>query len=157
MSRMTVSPVNDGGPCAVLTNVAENTSSHGIPNAYRAHSGARKVIWTLLFMAGFSESNYVIWLMFCMFLYSHRQPCACSRENILYMLSICAPDINGYQIGSGKSRVNRYWQCYIVYFRLMPLPSSQLHVKVLQLPNYKYHTCCEWPSNGILSSHLLQH
>ena len=53
--RMAVSPTSAGGPRAVLLNVAENTTLHGVPNAYRSSSWVRKTIWSTLFLASFGE------------------------------------------------------------------------------------------------------
>ena len=60
ISKMKGSSETYRGPLAVLTKVAENTSLHGIPNAYRARSGIRKAIWSVLFMAGFGESTQTV-------------------------------------------------------------------------------------------------
>ena len=50
-------PAVDEGPLAVLENVAQHTSLHGVPNAYRARNIARKIIWSALFMAGFGKTH----------------------------------------------------------------------------------------------------
>ena len=55
MTMTSVSPAVDG-PLAVLSVVAENTSLHGVPNAYRARCKIRKAIWSVLFISGFGKS-----------------------------------------------------------------------------------------------------
>ena len=57
MDTKTELPAVDGGPLAVLENVAQHTSLHGVPNAYRARNIARKIIWSALFVAGFGKTH----------------------------------------------------------------------------------------------------
>ena len=58
-TRMAASSTSEGGPNAVLVNVAQNTTLHGVPNAYHARSWIRKAIWSSLFLASCGEFDSI--------------------------------------------------------------------------------------------------
>ena len=58
-TRMAVSPTSEGSPQAVLVHVAQNTTLHGVPNAYNARSWIRKAIWSILFLASCGKFDWI--------------------------------------------------------------------------------------------------